>query len=220
MFVNTVKYCKIREILPGGPGQHFLDFTIFHNISHVSQYCTLYCTVAAPVCKWPGTQGSRCEVAAAAFCQVAARSCRGATSSRPPQSVTCDSNVTNHAPSPSPGPTRHGDSAGGQSQFSHAAAGPGPRAGAALRRRPGRLRWPRRGSPESRVGRPGAATRRHAGPGPGAAPPWAIMISATDGPGPAAAESKVMSDVITMARRRRRWPVPAAAAAGSRSAGT
>ena len=29
--------------------QHFLDFTIFHNFSHVLQYCTLYCT--APVCR-------------------------------------------------------------------------------------------------------------------------------------------------------------------------
>ena len=41
-----MKYCEIREILPC---QYFLDFTIFHNVSHVSQYCTLYCT--APVCK-------------------------------------------------------------------------------------------------------------------------------------------------------------------------
>ena len=46
MFVNTVKYCEIREILSR---QYFLDFTIFHNISHVFQYCTLYCT--APVCR-------------------------------------------------------------------------------------------------------------------------------------------------------------------------
>ena len=46
IFVNTVKYCTIWEILSG---QYFRDFTIFHNISHVSKYCTLYCT--APVCR-------------------------------------------------------------------------------------------------------------------------------------------------------------------------
>ena len=38
MFVNSVKYCEIREILSR---QYFSDFTIFHGVSHVSQYCTV-----------------------------------------------------------------------------------------------------------------------------------------------------------------------------------
>ena len=45
-----LKYCEIlynMKILVLS-GQYFRDFTIFHNISHVSQYCTLYC--AAPLC--------------------------------------------------------------------------------------------------------------------------------------------------------------------------
>ena len=42
----TVKYCTIRKILSR---QYFLDFTIFHNVSHVSQFCTEYCT--ASVCR-------------------------------------------------------------------------------------------------------------------------------------------------------------------------
>ena len=45
IFVNTVKYCTTLEIqLP----PYFLDFTIFHNVSYVSQCGALYCT--APVC--------------------------------------------------------------------------------------------------------------------------------------------------------------------------
>ena len=41
MFVNTVKYFTIREILSLW---YFSDFAMYHNLSHVSQYCTLYCT--------------------------------------------------------------------------------------------------------------------------------------------------------------------------------
>ena len=46
MFVNSVKYCEICAILAR---QYFSDFTIYHNVSHVSQYCALYYT--APVCR-------------------------------------------------------------------------------------------------------------------------------------------------------------------------
>ena len=38
IFVNIVKYCEICAILSR---QYFLDFTMFHNDFHVSQYGTL-----------------------------------------------------------------------------------------------------------------------------------------------------------------------------------
>ena len=55
IFLITVNYCKIWKIFAG---QYFRDFTIFYNIYHISQYCTLYCT--APVCRWqPGARPAR-----------------------------------------------------------------------------------------------------------------------------------------------------------------
>ena len=47
---NAVKYWEICAILSR---QYFLDFTIFHYVSHVSQYCTLYCT-AVTAARPPG----------------------------------------------------------------------------------------------------------------------------------------------------------------------